>query len=76
MAVPYPIHVVRAEIGTSERIAAKHYLQVTDDHFDQAVKASPGRAQNPAQYSRQSARKDRYKKERTLVIPEEYEGLL
>lgn len=33
----YPLHVVCAWIGNSQAVAAKHYLQVTEDHFRQAV---------------------------------------
>src|SRR5262249_37612379 len=40
--VLYPIHVVCAWIGNTEMIAAKHYLQVTQAHYEQA-------AQIPAQ---------------------------
>jgi hypothetical protein len=36
------MHVVCAWIGNSQAVAAKHYLQVTDDHFSKAV-------QNPVQ---------------------------
>jgi integrase len=42
LAQTFPLHVVCEWIGNSAAIAAKHYLQVTDEHFDQA-------AQNPAQ---------------------------
>ena len=42
LAAQYPIHVVCAWIGNTEMIAAKHYLQVTEAHFEQA-------AQIPAQ---------------------------
>ena len=42
LAEDYPLHVVVAWIGNSQPVAAKHYLQVTDDHFAQAV-------QNPVQ---------------------------
>jgi integrase len=38
LAAEYPIHVVCAWIGNTERIASKHYLQVTDDYFVQAAK--------------------------------------
>lgn len=38
----FPSHVVCAWLGNSEEIARKHYLQVTDSHFEKA-------AQNPAQ---------------------------
>lgn len=33
----YPTHVVCAWLGNTERIAQKHYLQVTNAHFDQAA---------------------------------------
>jgi hypothetical protein len=36
LAAEYPTHVVCAWIGNTERIAAKHYRQVTDDDFAQA----------------------------------------
>lgn len=39
----WPSHVVCAWIGNSRAVARKHYLQVTEEHFEQA-------AQNPAQY--------------------------
>lgn len=32
LAADYPAHVVCAWMGNSEKIAAKHYLQVTDDY--------------------------------------------
>ena len=35
----FPLHVVCAWIGNSAVIAAKHYLQVTDDHFESAAEA-------------------------------------
>ena len=37
LAAEYPIHVVCAWIGNSAMIAARHYLQVTDDDFKQAA---------------------------------------
>ena len=33
----YPLHVVTAWIGNSARVAAKHYLQVTDADFERAA---------------------------------------
>jgi len=42
LAEVYPMHVVCAWIGNSQNVAAKHYLQVTDEHYASA-------AQNPAQ---------------------------
>jgi integrase len=44
LAELFPIHVVCNWIGNSEAVAAKHYLQVTEDHFEKAQ-------QNPTQYS-------------------------
>jgi integrase len=40
----YPSYVVCAWMGNNEKTARAHYLQVTDEHFEQAIKA----AQNPA----------------------------
>jgi len=42
LAEEYPLHAVCAWIGNSQPVAAKHYLQVTDEHFTKAV-------QNPVQ---------------------------
>jgi len=37
LAELYPVQVVCAWIGNSPAVAAKHYLQVTDEHFSKAV---------------------------------------
>jgi integrase len=52
LAETYPIHVVCEWIGNSQAVAAKHYLQVTDEHFEQAAKA----VQNPVQQIAEQAR--------------------
>jgi hypothetical protein len=50
LAAIYPIHVVCAWNGNTERIAAKHYMQVTEDCFVRASgKSGAQKAQNPAQ---------------------------
>jgi integrase len=53
LAADHPLHVVCAWIGNSERIAAKHYLQVTDADWQRAAKTGavpPGCAlQKPVQ---------------------------
>jgi len=36
LTATYPLHVVCAWIGNSEKIAQKHYLQITDTHFANA----------------------------------------
>ena len=38
----FPIHVVTSWIGNSQLVAAKHYLQVTDDHFRAAAGSKVG----------------------------------
>jgi len=38
----FPLHVVCAWMGNSQAVAAKHYLQVTDDHFKAAAGACGG----------------------------------
>ncbi|MCA9232149.1 MAG: site-specific integrase [Planctomycetales bacterium] len=43
LAEEFPLHVVCAWIGNTQAVAAKHYLQVTDEHFQSA-------AQNPTQH--------------------------
>jgi len=40
LADKFPMHVVCAWLGNSERVAQKHYLQVTDAHFEAAQKAA------------------------------------
>ena len=49
----HPLHVVTAWIGNSARIAAQHYLQVTDADFDRAnqrgTESGTVAARNPAQ---------------------------
>lgn len=42
LAEAYPLHVVVKWIGNSQQVAAKHYLQVTDAHFDHAVVSPTG----------------------------------
>ena len=37
-------------IGNSRAVARKHYLQVTDEHFEQAAQNPAQCAQNAAQY--------------------------
>ena len=42
LAEAYPLHVVVKWIGNSRQVAAKHYLQVTDEHFEQAATRPTG----------------------------------
>ena len=50
-SVKYPMQVVCAWIGNSRPGSAKHYLQVTEDHFRKA-------AQDPVQHPAAAARRD------------------
>ncbi|MHC4993858.1 MAG: hypothetical protein ACYTGQ_02285 [Planctomycetota bacterium] len=56
LAESFPLHVVTAWIGNSELVAAKHYLQVTDEHFLRATAKEA--AQNAAQKLHETARND------------------
>ncbi len=51
----FPSHVVCRWIGNSPQVARKHYLQLTDEHFERAIEsgAECGArvAQNPAQHA-------------------------
>ncbi len=48
----YPEHVVCKWIGNSPRVAKKHYLQVTDEHFEKAVQKA---VQQPAEMARKAS---------------------
>ena len=45
----WPEHVVCSWIGNSRAVARKHYLQVTDEHFEQAAMSPEQAAQNATQ---------------------------
>lgn len=54
LAETFPMHVVCKWIGNSQPVAAEHYLQLTDEHFDRAIqdgheKISPKAVQYPVQ---------------------------
>lgn len=57
LAERWPLHVVCAWIGNSQLVAAKHYLQVTEDHFAGATK-SDEEIENPVQNPVQQPRAD------------------
>ena len=75
LAETFPMHVICKWIGNSQPVAAKHYLQVTDEHFRQAVETKQDAAQNPAQYAPEPGRTEREVQNETPAIPGEYEGL-
>jgi integrase len=38
----YPAHVVAAWLGNTEKVAERHYLKVTDEHFQRAIGSATG----------------------------------
>ena len=42
MSNDFPLHVATAWIGNSQLVAARHYPQVTDDHFGEATRSQVG----------------------------------
>jgi len=52
LAEAFPMHVVCRWIGNSQPVAAKHYLQVTDEHYEQAATGT-GDAEDAAQKAAQ-----------------------
>ena len=52
LAETFPLHVVCAWIGNTQPVAQKHYLQVTDEHFQ---RASTGGAKSGAQAAQNTA---------------------
>ena len=55
LADEFPMHVVCQWIGNSQPIAAKHYLQVTADHFSKALQKA---LQHPAVLPRAGSQSD------------------
>ena len=55
LAESYPMHVVCEWIGNSLRVAAQHYLQVTDEHFEQAAAAPEPQPLDGRKKAQQSA---------------------
>jgi integrase len=57
LAKTYPLHVVCSWIGNSQRVAARHYLQVTDADYENALEgALGGGAQSGALSEKKAAR--------------------
>ena len=71
----FPIQTTTAWLGNSLQVAAKHYLQLTDEHFERALKSDPKAAQNAAQYAHGSNRKTREHSADNPCFPEKYDPL-
>ena len=48
LAEEYPMHVVCKWIGNSQPVAAQHYLQLTDEHFERALRGNHGAGESEA----------------------------
>lgn len=64
----FPSHVVCRWLGNSRAVAAKHYLQVTDAHFDKAVQNPVQSVQKAVQQPAVSNRTDSPKHEKRDVV--------
>ena len=54
----YSAHELRVNLlGNSPKIALKHYLQTTEDHFDKAISGTPKATQNATQQTSEMARR-------------------
>ncbi len=73
LAEEFPMHVVTKWIGNSEPVAAKHYLQLTDEHFDRALRCTPEAAQKTAQCPAESHRTGPCPESENPSIPEKHE---
>lgn len=71
----FPAHVVCKWIGNSEAVARRHYLQVTDEHFERAAGGGVETTRQTTRAAHVSLRIGQSKKQQTPVNPETYEGL-
>jgi integrase len=71
LAERFPMHVICAWIGNTRAVAAKHYLQVTDQHYTRALEA----LQNPVQQPSASGRKASHAEKQECVFAEENDAL-
>lgn len=68
LAEIYPLHVVVAWLGNSQLVAAKHYLQVTDEHYGRAIQAAQNPAQSTPTNSGKPRQADRGESDKTLDL--------
>ena len=70
----FPLHVVVKWLGNSEAVAKRHYLQITDEHFrqavDTAIRAGSDAAQNAAQLTHELPRTPPHKTSKSPVKPD------
>ncbi|MBN2023296.1 MAG: site-specific integrase, partial [Pirellulales bacterium] len=80
LAETYPMHVVCEWIGNSQAVAAKHYLQVTDEHFAHATRnPTPNRARkavrNPVQQAHETSCRAKKPETRNPCFSEVFDGV-
>ena len=75
LAERFPMHVVCEWIGNSQAVAAKHYLQTTDEHYAAACTLPADNLQKPVQSDAETARSAPQPKNEPLTISESCEGL-
>lgn len=71
----FPIGTVVKWMGNSVRVAAKHYLQARDEHFQRALRPESEALQNPVQYASGSNRSEREASRESVCIPAENDAL-
>lgn len=69
LAQSYPLHVVCEWIGNSAKVAADHYLQVTDADFERGAKTGAAALQNAVQHHAAPSRTS--PQETTEALPEQ-----
>jgi len=81
LAEQFPLHVVCQWIGNSQPVAQKHYLQVTNEHFERASSSVPttptatnGAARNPARYTSELPGTGGSQKNEPAEIPKDSDG--
>ena len=65
----FSLHVVCARIDNSTTVATKHYLQVTDEHFRDAITSPPCAAQHAHATGRAKSKAELSEIENLSVIP-------
>ncbi|MGD9724572.1 MAG: tyrosine-type recombinase/integrase, partial [Pirellulales bacterium] len=68
-------HVVCQWLGNSQSVANEHYLRVTDDHFDRAVRTPTSALQNPVQSAAATGRNDQQAAQPISEFAEEFNGV-
>ncbi len=67
----FPEHVVCAWIGNSKPVAQKHYLQVTDEHYDRAANGTSAAyaLQQPSEMARKGSQAEKDAGALSLAVP-------